>query len=38
MGMEQEKFGHTWMVIEYEDGTTTGLCSMHCAAVELAQR
>jgi len=37
-GMEQEKFGHTWMVIEYEDGTTEGLCSIHCAAVEFAQK
>jgi len=36
-GMEQEKFGHTWMVIEYEDGTTKGFCSIHCAAIELAQ-
>jgi nitrous oxide reductase accessory protein NosL len=36
-GMEQEKFGHTWMVIEYEDGTTKGFCSIHCAAIEFAQ-
>jgi nitrous oxide reductase accessory protein NosL len=36
-GMEQEKFGHTWMVIEYEDGPTKGFCTIHCAAIELAQ-
>ncbi|OGW55367.1 MAG: NosL family protein [Nitrospirae bacterium RBG_13_43_8] len=36
-GMEQEKFGHTWMAIEYEDGSSTGLCSIHCAAIELAR-
>jgi nitrous oxide reductase accessory protein NosL len=35
-GMEQEKFGHTWTVIEYDDGTTAELCSVHCAAIELA--
>jgi hypothetical protein len=35
--MEHEKFGHTWMVIEYEDGTTKEFCSIHCAAIELAQ-
>jgi nitrous oxide reductase accessory protein NosL len=24
------------MVVEYDDGTTVGLCSIHCAAVDLA--
>jgi hypothetical protein len=36
-GMEEKKFGHSWMVIEYEDGTSAGLCSIHCAAIEFAQ-
>jgi copper chaperone NosL len=31
-GMEKEKFGHTWMTIEY------GFCSIHCAAIELATK
>jgi len=35
-GMDREKFGHSRMLIEYEDGTSVGTCSIHCAAVELA--
>lgn len=34
-GMEREKFGHSRVYIEYEDGTTVGTCSIRCAAVEL---
>ena len=37
-GMDKEKFGHTWMTIEYDDGSKTGFCSIHCAAIELATR
>ncbi len=35
-GMEKEKFGHSWMVIEYDDGKKQGFCSIHCAAIDLA--
>jgi copper chaperone NosL len=35
-GMDRQKFDFTRMLIEYEDGTSTGVCSLHCAAVELA--
>jgi len=35
-GMAQEKFGHTWMVIEYDGGEKEGFCSIHCAALDLA--
>ncbi len=35
-GMDRGKFSKTRMLIEYEDGTTVGTCSIHCAAVELA--
>ncbi len=35
-GMDREKFGHSRMLIEYEDGTNLGTCSLHCLAVELA--
>ena len=35
-GMDRAKFGHTRMLIEYEDGTSVGTCSIHCAAVDLA--
>lgn len=35
-GMDREKFARSRMLVEYEDGTKVGLCSIHCAAVELA--
>jgi len=35
-GMEKEKFGHTWMVVEYDGGKKVGFCSIHCAAIDLA--
>lgn len=35
-GMDREKFAASRMVIEYEDGARTGVCSLHCAAVDLA--
>lgn len=34
--MDRDKFGHSRMVIEFEDGSTVASCSLHCAAVELA--
>jgi nitrous oxide reductase accessory protein NosL len=35
-GMDREKFAFSRMVIEYDDGSSAGLCSVHCAAVDLA--
>ncbi len=35
-GMDREKFAQSRMLIEYTDGTATGTCSIHCAAVDLA--
>lgn len=35
-GMDREKFSHSRMVVEYEDGTMVGTCSIRCMAVELA--
>jgi len=35
-GMKQAMFGHSWVEIEREDGTTVGVCSVHCAAVDMA--
>jgi len=35
-GMDRAKFAQTRMVISYQDGSSTGVCSIHCAAVELA--
>lgn len=36
-GMDRQKFGSTRMLVEYASGTTIGTCSIHCAAVDLAQ-
>ena len=35
-GMDREKFAYSRMLIEYEDGTAVGTCSLHCAAMDLA--
>ena len=35
--MDRTTFAHSRMLVEYADHTVVGLCSLHCAAVELAQ-
>jgi copper chaperone NosL len=35
-GMDREKFAHSRVFIDYDDGTTAGMCSLHCAAIDLA--
>lgn len=35
-GMDRGKFAHSRMLIEYEDGAVEGMCSIHCAAIDLA--
>lgn len=35
-GMNRGSFAHSRVLIEYEDGTSEGTCSIHCAALELA--
>jgi nitrous oxide reductase accessory protein NosL len=35
-GMDRAKFAHSRVYIAYEDGTTAGTCSIHCAAIDLA--
>jgi copper chaperone NosL len=35
-GMDREKFAHSRMLIEYDDGTQGGTCSLHCTAIDLA--
>jgi nitrous oxide reductase accessory protein NosL len=35
-GMDREKFNQSRMVVAYDDGSSVGVCSLHCAAVELA--
>jgi len=35
-GMDRQQYAHSRVFIEHTDGTSIGLCSVHCAAVELA--
>ncbi len=35
-GMDLGKFAHSRMVIDYDDGRAVAVCSLHCAAVDLA--
>lgn len=35
-GMDRAKFAHARVVIEYDDGSVLGACSMHCAALDMA--
>jgi copper chaperone NosL len=34
-GMDREKFAHSRMLITYADGSSAGVCSIHCTATEL---
>ena len=35
-GMDRQKFAHSAIMVEYEDGTTSATCSIHCAAIDFA--
>lgn len=35
-GMKKAMFGHSWVTIQHEDGSITGVCSVHCAAIDMA--
>jgi nitrous oxide reductase accessory protein NosL len=35
-GMDRGQFAHSRMMIVYDDGTEAGLCSLHCASIDLA--
>jgi copper chaperone NosL len=35
-GMDRGQFNFSRMLITYEDGTITAFCSLHCAAIDLA--
>ena len=35
-GMNRETYAHSRMLIEYDDASTVGTCSIHCVAVDLA--
>lgn len=34
-GMNRKAYGFSRMVIQYEDGTQAGVCSLHCAVTEM---
>jgi copper chaperone NosL len=34
-GMDRKAYGYSRMLIQYEDGSTVGICSLHCAVREL---
>jgi len=34
-GMDRKAYGYSRMLIVYEDGAEAGVCSLHCAVVEL---
>jgi nitrous oxide reductase accessory protein NosL len=36
-GMDREKFAHSRMLTEYDDGSSFGSCSIHCTAIDSAQ-
>ncbi len=35
-GMDRAKFAHSRMLVQYDDETLVGTCSIHCLAVDLA--
>jgi nitrous oxide reductase accessory protein NosL len=35
-GMDRQKWNFSRVFLQYDDGTTEGTCSIHCAAVDLA--
>jgi copper chaperone NosL len=37
-GMDRKAYGYSRMLIQYEDGTEIGICSLHCAVQELDSR
>ncbi|UPU35541.1 nitrous oxide reductase accessory protein NosL [Geomonas paludis] len=37
-GMDRGQFAHSRVLIEYDDGTSFGACSLHCAALDLANK
>jgi hypothetical protein len=34
--MNRQQFAHSRVFVEYDDGSTMGTCSIHCAAIDLA--
>ena len=34
-GMDRKAYGYSRMLVLYQDGSQTGVCSLHCAVTEL---
>jgi len=34
-GMDRKAYGYSRMIVNYADGTSAGVCSLHCAVAEL---
>ena len=34
-GMRRAQYGHSWIVIEHEGGCLKGVCSIHCASIDM---
>jgi copper chaperone NosL len=34
-GMDRKAYGFSRMLVQYQDGTVAGACSLHCAVIEL---
>ena len=34
-GMIRSQYGHSWIVIEHEGGCLKGVCSIHCASIDM---
>lgn len=34
-GMDRKAYGYSRVLVQYQDGTEAGVCSLHCAVVEL---
>ena len=35
-GMKKAMFAHSWVSVEHGDGSVVGVCSVHCAAIDMA--
>lgn len=35
-GMKKTQFGHSWTIITHSDGNEEMMCSIHCAAIDMA--
>ena len=34
-GMKKSEYGHSWMIVNYNDHSTGEFCSLHCACIDM---